>query len=295
MKTKRLDGFTLIELLVVIAIIAILAAILMPVLQAAQERARRINCVSNLRQWGTAMQIYCNDNNNGLPRDGMDADATYPGPSDDSAFPGTTVDGTPDDPTAWFNLLPPNMQTPTLQFYFDKMNTSPGGGDAKPLKYMPFPGKQMAIWECPSASMAVSTAETILSGNGYDGFFSYEMNIDLKDADGGRFRYPTMPRLTSLKLPSATACLFDCCFDPITEVVNGAQVYNSVNPANRQNSFAGRHTKGGIMNFLDGHAVYFQDSYVTNGNGSSSVPYSYEPLLPDIIWNAAGRGAEIGM
>lgn len=296
MKTNRLLGFTLIELLVVIAIIAILAAIMLPVLQAAQERARRIQCVSNLKQWGTGMQVYGADNNSGIPRDGMDADATYPGPSNDPKYPGTTVDGTPDDLNAWFNLLPPSMGTPNLQYFFDKMNSSPGGGSAKPLKYMPFPGKQGPIWECPSANMAVNTVETVLQGNGYDGFFSYDMNIDLKDQDGTRFPYPTMPKLTSLKLPSATVCMFECAFDPITEVVNGSNPYNSVNPANRQNSFAGRHTKGGVMNFLDGHAIYFQDSYVTNGNnGSSGVPYSAEPLNLDVIWNPAGRGAEIGM
>ena len=55
-------GFTLIELLVVIAIIAILAAILFPVFAQAREAARKSSCLSNLRQLGTACQMYVQDN-----------------------------------------------------------------------------------------------------------------------------------------------------------------------------------------------------------------------------------------
>jgi len=64
---RHRPGFTLIELLVVIAIIAILAAMILPALSRAKERARRATDLSNLRQAGMALAMYADLNNDKLP------------------------------------------------------------------------------------------------------------------------------------------------------------------------------------------------------------------------------------
>ena len=75
MKTTK--GYTLVELLVVIAIIAILAALLLPVLSRAKERARRTVCLNNLKQVNLAVHLYAGENGDVLPNMGIGTYVTY--------------------------------------------------------------------------------------------------------------------------------------------------------------------------------------------------------------------------
>src|SRR6516164_7405744 len=99
---SRNHGFTLIELLVVIAIIAILAAMLLPALAKAKQKAQSIQCLNNLRQWGLAFRMYADDNGEFVPEEGnVGVGINDPTGSDNLDF-------------AWYNCVAPTVAQPRL-------------------------------------------------------------------------------------------------------------------------------------------------------------------------------------
>jgi prepilin-type N-terminal cleavage/methylation domain-containing protein/prepilin-type processing-associated H-X9-DG protein len=153
----RERAFTLIELLVVIAIIAILAALLLPSLKAARQRARQSQCASNLRQIALAENMYANEN--------------------DDMFTVFKDDGTLGLNAWWQELLEPYLGTPL-----------PKGSDGLKTRNL-----ATSAYNCPATPQSeLSNPTYALPGSWLNKLTSYALNTSMW-SPGWKYRRGTVP------------------------------------------------------------------------------------------------------
>ena len=267
MKKTTHSGFTLIELLVVIAIIAILAAMLLPALAKAKQKASGAACLNNLRQWGLAQNMYLDDNQN-----------IFPLPKIATATPGSPGynENTPlwknfkefhnagQGDSAWFNALPAYVAAkPLWQMAGDPVNFT----------------SRRKIFDCPGVTQPAEFTDPNRV------VFNYGMNPKGNAGLNGGVAYGINFRSTMVQNPSAFVFMGDGRARSTDLPYYGVPTKEVGVQHCWVKQFSARHNVGGNLTFTDGHVSYFKYTYVCANGGTTPL----DTGASDINWAYSGR------
>jgi prepilin-type N-terminal cleavage/methylation domain-containing protein/prepilin-type processing-associated H-X9-DG protein len=250
---RHKKAFTLIELLVVIAIIAILAAMLLPALAKAKQKAQGISCVNNLKQLTLAVHVYASDFQDAIPPNA---------PVNDSREWVTTTT------SLGVGAMPDYANITLIQ----------------QCVLYPY-NRSTAIYQCPGDHDVDATQHQTQPR-----VRNYSMNGMMGDNLGGSYSHPGIPehkKLTTVMAPGPSdASLFVDEQSSATPTATATSIddgyfaieFNQTGPV-WQNTPSSRHGNHGQFSFADGHAGIIKWLEPTtqhlqgNGNGSP-VPRS---------------------
>jgi prepilin-type N-terminal cleavage/methylation domain-containing protein/prepilin-type processing-associated H-X9-DG protein len=268
MKTKR--GFTLIELLVVIAIIAILAAMLLPALAKAKERANSIACLNNLKQWGLSLTMYLDDNGDIFPDFSIPSSAPgAPGGYSQDKIKWTDLAAFANagsGNSAWFNALPASISQKPLWQYA-----------AEPAAL----ANSRSMFHCPAAQFFPSEVDPLVRVA-----FSYGINFK---GTVGAVPAPTPFKSTVVKNPAAFVFFSDARANSGETPFYGSNPMSDLGaPRGSLNHLSSRHKAGANLTFLDGHSAYFKYDYLAYPKGTKVG----DPGNADVNWSYDGTPSQ---
>lgn len=250
--SRALSGFTLVEMLVVIAIISVLAAILLPALAKAKTSARKVECLSRMKQWSLALLSYTHDNEEMLPREGYHdtGDVSW------NNWPQTQDKRAQD---VWYNALS------------NQVGVAPASSYAPSSRRRDF-YERNSLFHCPSAPFPKTSSPLIA-------LFSIAMNSQL--IEPGRTPTISFSRITR---PVQTVLFLENLLDDEPKVDPAQESIYLGQPSSTASRFAGmRHGAGGNLAFADGHAEWWLGVKVVETSG----PNRGWAKLPqtEIVWD----------